>query len=716
MLKLLKYCCILAASAFFLYACSKEELGFLHGGEGLVAIDFSYDLDVRPVTRADATEDPVVFKIVVTNLDKGVVVKTIEDHTTLNGSINLREGNYEIKASNGTESDAAFDLPYYEGRDTVKVVAGETVAASITCTLARVKVTVAVTEAVKEYFSSYDVTVSNGNGASLLFKDEDFSRVGYLVNSGNLFCTLNIVNNDGDAHEVTHQIGGVQPRDYYHLLFDVDTEGSHSQGGVSIRLIVDDTFNEKEYDIDVNLNKKPKPIITEATGADLTNVLKASQGAGLVGHFDIEAQAGIEKIIVSHSSPAIASLGIPESFSLMDIVDSTNFAASGIHWPHPLERGMTKVYFDIRTLLSSMLDLGTYEFTINILDQQSQYVSQKVSVQIVPDMEVSTARVDAWARFAYVYGQYNTESEPEGMNFQYKKASDDVWLDYSGSLVKDGTSFSAVITGLESGTEYQFRATTTSDLAEGKSDDNIITATTEQMPQLPNFSFDNWYKDGDSWIPNTSSQDFFWDSGNKGANSQSWLTGANNPTSPESSFVKSGKAVKLETMVVFNVMAGGNIYAGSFGKVNGTSGATVNFGRPYKGRPTTLSGYYSYAPKPIDKYKPQFESLAGQNDIGKIFVVLTDLTSPYVVNNSTNPPTLFDPNDECVIAYGELEDNVGTGGEYKPFTINIEYRDNRKPSYVILVAVASKYADYFTGGVGSVMYIDEFSFGFDYVE
>ena len=72
--------------------------------------------------------------------------------------------------------------------------------------------------------------------------------------------------------------------------------------------------------------------------------------------------------------------------------------------------------------------------------------------------------------------------------------------------------------------------------------------------------------------------------------------------------------------------------------------------------------------------------------------------------------------DSSDIAYGELEDNVGTGGEYKPFTINIEYRDDRQPSYIILVAVASKYADYFTGGVGSVMYIDEFSFGFDYVE
>ena len=713
MLKLLKYYSLAAVALLALYSCSREEVGLMHDGEGAVAIDFGYDLDVRTATtRADAAEENPIFKIEITNIDKGVIVKTIEDHTTLNGTVSLREGNYEIKASNGVKSDAAFDAPYYEGRDTVHVVAGETVSSSLMCTLATVKVTVEVTDAVKQNFSSYGVTVSNGNGASLLFKDETFSKEGYLANSGTLYCTLDIVNTDGVSHQVTHQIDGVQPRDYYHLKFDVDPSGSHDQGGMSIVVTIDDSYNEKEYDIDVNLNKLPKPVVTESTGADLSETLKVPQGAGLLGYLTLVAEAGVDRIVINHSSPALSALGIPESFNPMDITDSTVFTTNGIHWSHPLEKGNKNVYFDLRTLFSQVLDLGSYEFTINVLDCQAQYVSQTVCVQVIPDMEVSTVKVDAWARFAYVYGQYNTEAEPEGLGFQYRKSSDAAWTDYAGTLAKDGTSFSAVITGLEAETAYQFRAVSTLDLSEGKSDDNIVSVTTEAMPQLPNFSFDAWYQDGKHWYPNADADSFFWDSGNEGAN----MLTAVNPTSPEESFVVKGKAVRMETKTVVGVMAGGNIYAGSFGEVKGTSGATVNFGRPYTGRPTTLSGYYAYTPKAIDKTKSPYENLKGQNDIGKIFVVLTDMTSPFVVNNSTNPPTLFDPNDESVIAYGELEDNVGTGGEYKPFTINIEYRDSRKPSYVILVAVASKYADYFTGGVGSLMYIDEFSFGFDYVE
>lgn len=696
-------------------SCSIDEGGrVLPAGEGLLDIRFGYDLDVSSVTKAGIGEDTPIFKIQIKNIDKGVIVKTIEDHTTINGTITLREGSYEIKASNGVESAAAFESPYYEGRDTIDVVAGETVSASVTCILAGVKVTVEVTDAVKKNFSSYGVTVSNGNGGSLLFKDETFSKAGYFANTGTLFCSLEIVNNDGKSDIVTHQIEGVQSRDYYHLKFDVDTTGSRDQGGMSILVTVDDSYNEKEYDIDINLNKKPMPVISESTGADLSAVLKAPQGAGLLGRFMIHSEAGIERIVITHSSSDMFALGIPETFNPMDeTIDSTVFKSNGMHWTHPIVKGTIEAYFDFRTLFAEKLPLGTYEFTFNILDTQAQFVSKKVTLQVIPDMEVSTARIDAWAKFAYVYGQYNTETEPVGMGVQYKKVADTEWIDWNGTFVKDGNTFRALITGLEPETAYSFRAVSTKDLSEGKSDDNVVTVVTEAMTQLPNFSFDSWIQNGKHWYPNADIGDnFFWDSGNQGAN----MLTAVNPTSPEESFVISGKAVRMETKAVVGVMAGGNIYAGSFGKVNGTSGATVNFGRPYTGRPTTLSGYYSYAPKAIDKVKPPYESLKGQNDIGKIFVVLTDLTSPFVVDNSQNPPVLFDPSDKSVIAYGELEDNVGTGGEYKHFTINIEYRDDRKPSYIILVAVASKYADYFTGGVGSIMYIDEFSFGFDFVE
>ena len=99
-------------------------------------------------------------------------------------------------------------------------------------------------------------------------------------------------------------------------------------------------------------------------------------------------------------------------------------------------------------------------------------------------------------------------------------------------------------------------------------------------------------------------------------------------------------------------------------------------------------------------------------DIGKIYIALTDWQAPFAVN--TNTGTFFNPEDESVIAYGELEITEDSGGEYKEFTIDFDYRDlERRPTHVLVVATASRYADYFTGGEGSLLYIDEFEFLFE---
>ena len=52
---------------------------------------------------------------------------------------------------------------------------------------------------------------------------------------------------------------------------------------------------------------------------------------------------------------------------------------------------------------------------------------------------------------------------------------------------------------------------------------------------------------------------------------------------------------------------------------------------------------------------------------------------------------------------------------YRPFEIKLDYRStSRVPTYMQITCSASKYGDYFTGGSGSVLYVDEFSFDYDY--
>lgn len=706
----IKHIALSALLLVSILSCSrKEDNWLLSRGEGILNIDFGYDLGVVPVTRADS--EPV-FKIEVYNAKTGVIVRTIEDHHSLETEpLILREGTYLVKAFNGDDKEAAFDAPFYAGETEVEIVAGQEANASITCTLANVKVTVSVSEELKKNFNAYSVTVSNGSvDGALIYSQADgtFSKEGYFRCTGKLTWTLSVTNTDGVSNQIVQDINNVEPRDYYNIHFDVDGSGSsNAQGGTSIRVTIDDSVNEIEHTLNINLNKLPEPVLTEDSGADLSQALRAPKGAGVVGLFHIKAEAGVCRVVLTHDSEQMSSAGIPSSINLNEVAPEVRTALNGmgLTWTD-FEAGATTLDIDMRQLFSETLEVGTYAMAVNVLDQQNQYVSTEFSVRVVPDVEVSMRRINAWAKFVDVYAQYNTESEPDGMGFQYRKASESAWTDFSGSLVKEGVLYSARISGLEPETEYVVRAVT----ANEQSEDDIVTFTTEAAAQLPNFNFDTWTEDGH--FPNADrNSSYFWDSGNEGAKIMSKY-----PTSQETAHVVSGSAAKLASQFVglgsLGQFAGGNIYSGAFVKLEGMNGAEIDFGRSYTSRPTALHGWYDYVPVPIDYVKAPYSDLKGTMDFCQIYVALTDWTGPFRVNNADG--TLFSPDDPSVIAYGTLEDNVGTGGEYKEFTIELEYRDTeRKPTYVLIVATASKYADYFTGGNGSVLYIDEFEFLFE---
>lgn len=340
-------------------------------------------------------------------------------------------------------------------------------------------------------------------------------------------------------------------------------------------------------------------------------------------------------------------------------------------------------------------------FTVSWRDTSEVWTIAAVQMEAV----LTTQDADAWAYSAYLYGMVPEGSASPG--FRWRRADSDQWQEVDQSSVTvSGTSVSARITGLDAGTEYVYKIY--SDVQEGSE----VSFTTEEDAQMPNMSFDEWSKVGKNWYANADQNNPWWDSGNEGAN----MIGEANPTSPEETKVISGKAARLETVSVLGVMAGGNIYSGDFGKtvMSGGMGAEVYFGRPFSSRPITLSGYYSYEPKTIDNARAPYDNLMGEMDRCHIFVYVMASDAPKTVN--TVEGRYLDINDPDVLGYGELIDEVGTGGEYKQFTINIKYREsnrNVKPTYCAVVAVASQYADYFTGGIGSLMYVDEFSFGYD---
>jgi hypothetical protein len=222
-------------------------------------------------------------------------------------------------------------------------------------------------------------------------------------------------------------------------------------------------------------------------------------------------------------------------------------------------------------------------------------------------------------------------------------------------------------------------------------------------------NFDDWYAPDPSsakaiWYPYASGGIQAWDSANQGA-----ATFIGSSTTPEDDFVVKGKAARMESKYAVIAFAAGNIYTGKFGKIAGV-GAELDWGYEFTSRPTSLKGWYAYDPKPINKADKGKESMLGQMDKCQIQVILADWDAPFRIN-TTKGKFVDIENDEHIIAFGRIETDQSTEGEYKEFTIDLEYRTKtRKPKYVVISACASYLGDYFTGGVGSTLYVDEFEF------
>ena len=155
------------------------------------------------------------------------------------------------------------------------------------------------------------------------------------------------------------------------------------------------------------------------------------------------------------------------------------------------------------------------------------------------------------------------------------------------------------------------------------------------------------------------------------------------------------------------------MYVGNYLRTEGTNGV-LNFGKPFSERPTRLKGYFKYTSATIDKSNSELAHLIGQPDTCQIYIALGDWSEPLEIRTKPSDRKIFDKNDPHVIAYAELSSGESVL-EYTPFTLELEYRaTNRIPTYIVVVASASKYGDFFTGGDGSVLFIDDFSLEYDY--
>lgn len=325
---------------------------------------------------------------------------------------------------------------------------------------------------------------------------------------------------------------------------------------------------------------------------------------------------------------------------------------------------------------------------------------------IVSKSIVNTSAVDAWSQVIWAYG----EGPSDAVNgFEYRRQGDEGWIRVpDAEVTHNGGSFSCKIPHLVPLTKYEVRAYS------GNEYGNTVEVTTQATRDLVDGSFDQWWlKNNKIWCPWNQDGQQFWDTGNTGAAT----LGQSNVTPSDYTPEGAGKSAKLETRFVgigaIGKLAAGSIYTGNFEKVDGTNGILA-FGRPWTQRPTKLRGYYQYTTAPINYASTEYKPLIGQPDTCHIYIAMTDWDAPYQIRTNPNNRQLFDKNSPAIIAYGELKCGYSFDG-WREFEIELKYRStSRIPKYIQITCAASIYGDFFTGGTGACLYVDQLSLDYDY--
>lgn len=699
-------------SAGVLASCNQEVIQ--DNSYGYLGLRMENDPSADVIVKA-GTDDELVFAVDVRNAS-GQSVASVEDHRTVTteNPIKLQIGSYDVVASHGENHNAAFDAPYYEGSKNVRIYPDKINTVNLTCTLANTIFSVEFPEEFAEHFEVYEVSVTNGTGSPLVLSntpqpgnalETGFDSEAYFAVTGTLTWNLYLKNVEGTEYRHTMTYSDVKARQHYHLKFNLGEDIS-ADGAFVVKVTLDSTMDESSHELVLDFDNRYLPSVTsnEEFTVESGEPVTTPVGNTISKVLDFSTPVGVQSLRVTHDDDVLEESGLPRTVELVGAsaadLSSAGIMVSQAMGTRAVAAGAQGVLLDITTFVSK-LPVGSYSVDFTIVDVKGHYDIFELELEVISDVDAeAVAAYAGWACFAKFEGRYFTSQAPEGITFQYRKVSEAEWTEIDPSDIEVNASalrYTTVVFGLAPDTHYVFRAVSAED-----KETKEITFLTAASVTIHNLNFDSW-SDSDKY-PNASGYDI-WDSANS--------SGAAITTKPVTDAVK-GYAARLESVKAMGMMAAGNIFTGQFAGLAGL-GAKLDWGTPFSGRPIALRGYYKYSPKTIDMAKAPYTDKKGQMDQSQIVVFLTDWTAPFRINTSSKEFVDLD-NDPGIIALGQLNSSNEDAG-YVKFTLPLVYRDaTRIPTYLVIAAASSRYGDYFTGGVGSVLHIDEFELVYDPAE
>lgn len=730
-----------AALALTMQSCVSED-PFSSGGEGTLRLTTDIRSDVRTRSGELSSDASLREKCVVYIESSRGLIRKFKGLDNIPAVISLKSGKYLAEAWTGDSVSASFTSKFYRGMKEFTISDGDNAALRLECNIANVVVSVNP-EVLGLGISDLKVTFSHSRG-SLEFTEENIRDAkGYFMMPNadkDLAYKVEGKKADGSALFKEGTVKNVQRAHEYQLNVTASA-GENISGGALVNIRIEDIPLIEET---VDIFGRPT---VEGVEFDIDE-----QVVGIPGLSAGEKNAFADKIVYVRAYETIYRLqlrgddnfvatgNVAANANLVQPSDTdpkkTDLEAAGVTWDGPVTiidaatgKRMEEMRITFRKRFFDNLPASDTEYRLDIIARDGQSpmpkdrtrtlriatseaaVEVKAPVEAVPVPDPETEPMAVLSRSATLTGSVRTE-DAAGYGIKYRKSGEAEWIRVPAATRAGTKTFTVTVTGLEPATAYEYAA-----YADAYDNGYVETFTTESVFSIPNASMEEWSTYGNGvTFPGNGNTRSFWDSGNEGAKMASNILTERNTDIFNSGSSSARLTSKECGLFGINKFAAGNLFAGEYVETAGTDGV-LSFGRSYdSSHPTSLSVYVNYRPA-VGSGKGANDNYiaSGQKDEAQIYVALS---TQAVEIRTKKAEKLFNPDDGCILAYGEvtLKDDFGPDGGMQKIDIPIKYYDRARttrPLYLIIVCSASKYGDYFSGGPGSVMYLDDFELNYD---